>query len=154
MLVAPSSFSTLFWISATLTLISTCCSEPTVIMLTMFASCRHEAAGDLMGLRRGAVGAGDTGEHDRIADALGVDALLGQQLADGGLDGRAVRLDDDLELAHQVALGVDQEHVGFAHRAADQVDLARRAHHHVGDLGIADDDVAHRAIELDRRGSC
>ena len=152
MLDAPSSFRTLFWISATLTLISTCCSEPTVIMLTMFSSSGHEAAGDLLGLRRGAVRAGDAGEHDRVADALGVDALLGQQLADGGLDGGAVRLDHDLELAHQAALGVDQEDVGFAHRAADQVDLARRAHHHVGDLGVADDDVANRAVELDRTG--
>jgi hypothetical protein len=38
MLDAPSSFKTLFWISATLTLISTCCSEPMVIILTMLSS--------------------------------------------------------------------------------------------------------------------
>lgn len=47
-----------------------------------------------------------------------------------------IGLNPDIDAGDLAAIGVEEENVGLAKRAADNIDAARRAHYGVGDLWI------------------
>jgi hypothetical protein len=90
--------------------------------------------------RRDAVvhGAGEDGAAVRRGDA---GALAGQALLDVGGEPRRVVADLDLDHADERFRGIVDRDVGGAELLAEDVHGAVGERHHVGDLGVADDEV-------------
>ena len=109
----------------------------------------QQAAGDILGLLRLLRTGYAAGEDDAVADALHGDVGIGQNLMNGLADAVEVADDRNVETGDLLALGIEEVHVGLAHRAADEECAPRRPHHGVGDLGIGDQHILDVARQID-----
>ena len=77
------------------------------------------------------------------------DVGIGQHLMNRLADAVEIAHDRDVEAGDLLALGIEEIHVGLAHRDADDEGAARRPHHGIGDLGIGDQHILDVARQID-----
>jgi hypothetical protein len=109
----------------------------------------HEALGDvdrLLGLKHGI---GLAGQNDRVADADRADLRMRQRRGESLLQQAGLAADLHLQRRDLAPVGIERHDRGRAVRDADHEELARSAHHRVGDGRIGDEHLLGVARQVD-----